>query len=101
MKLESYVAGHWHAGNGPAVALRDASTGDVIAEASSEGVDFEEVLTYSALDFLAGLHRSFNPTRLTLLGHRAARQKRINDGALLEFLDPTSEARCAMTSGTS
>jgi malate synthase len=52
------------------------------------------VLTYRALDFLAGVHRSFNPTRLTLLGHRAARQKRINDGALLEFLDPTSEARC-------
>jgi malate synthase len=54
---------------------------------------FEEVLSFEALDFLAGLHRVFNTTRLNLLANRAARQKRINDGARIEFLDPTSEAR--------
>ena len=47
MNLESYVSGRWHAARGPGVALRDASTGDLIAEASSAGVDFREVLTYA------------------------------------------------------
>ena len=40
MQLQSYLAGRWQAGSGRATALRDASTGDVIAETSSEGFDF-------------------------------------------------------------
>src|ERR1700677_5177505 len=47
MKLESYVCGHWHAADGQGVALRDASTGELIAEASSGGIDFEDVLIYA------------------------------------------------------
>jgi oxepin-CoA hydrolase/3-oxo-5,6-dehydrosuberyl-CoA semialdehyde dehydrogenase len=47
MKLESYVHGHWHAGDGQGVALRDASTGEFIAEASSGGIDFDHVLAYA------------------------------------------------------
>ena len=47
MKLESYVSGRWHTADGPGVALRDASTGESIAEASSGGIDFGEVLTYA------------------------------------------------------
>jgi oxepin-CoA hydrolase/3-oxo-5,6-dehydrosuberyl-CoA semialdehyde dehydrogenase len=47
MKLESYVSGRWHAADGRGVALRDASTGETIAEASSDGIDFGEVLTYA------------------------------------------------------
>jgi oxepin-CoA hydrolase/3-oxo-5,6-dehydrosuberyl-CoA semialdehyde dehydrogenase len=47
MKLESYVCGHWHAADGQGVALRDASTGELIAEASSGGIDFEDVLSYA------------------------------------------------------
>ena len=47
MKLESYVCGHWHAADGQGVALRDASTGEFIAEASSSGVDFDAVLRYA------------------------------------------------------
>ena len=47
MKLESYVSGRWHAADGPGAALRDASTGELIAEASSGGIDFGEVLTYA------------------------------------------------------
>ena len=47
MNLESYVSGRWQAGRGAGVALRDASTGDLIAEASSAGIDFREVLTYA------------------------------------------------------
>jgi oxepin-CoA hydrolase/3-oxo-5,6-dehydrosuberyl-CoA semialdehyde dehydrogenase len=40
MQLQSYLAGRWQAGGGRATALRDASTGDVVAETSSEGLDF-------------------------------------------------------------
>ena len=47
MRLESYVSGRWHAARGQSVALRDASTGDLVAEASSAGIDFGEVLTYA------------------------------------------------------
>ena len=47
MRLESYVSGRWHLARGQGVALRDASTGDLVAEASSAGIDFREVLTYA------------------------------------------------------
>ncbi len=47
MRLESYVCGHWHVAGGRGVALRDASTGDLIAEASSEGIDFGAALSYA------------------------------------------------------
>ena len=47
MRLESYVSGRWHLARGQGVALRDASTGDLVAEASSAGIDFDEVLTYA------------------------------------------------------
>jgi oxepin-CoA hydrolase / 3-oxo-5,6-dehydrosuberyl-CoA semialdehyde dehydrogenase len=47
MKLESYVQGRWAAGHGPGVALKDASTGAPIAEASSAGIDFNGVLDYA------------------------------------------------------
>ncbi len=47
MRLESYVSGRWHAARGQGVALRDASTGELVAEASSAGIDFGEVLSYA------------------------------------------------------
>jgi oxepin-CoA hydrolase/3-oxo-5,6-dehydrosuberyl-CoA semialdehyde dehydrogenase len=47
MKLESYVSGRWHAARGSGVASRDASTGNLVAEVSSAGIDFEAVLTYA------------------------------------------------------
>jgi oxepin-CoA hydrolase/3-oxo-5,6-dehydrosuberyl-CoA semialdehyde dehydrogenase len=47
MRLESYVAGRWHRAQGQGVALLDASTGELVAEASSAGIDFGEVLTYA------------------------------------------------------
>src|SRR5260370_9530183 len=39
MNLQSYVCGHWHSGGGQGVAMRDATTGELIATASSSGVD--------------------------------------------------------------
>ncbi len=47
MRLESYVGGKWQAGTGRATVLRDASTGEPVAEADSGGIDFASVLAYA------------------------------------------------------
>jgi len=47
MNLQSYVCGQWHSGSGEGAVLRDATTGDVIAMASSSGVDFAAVLDHA------------------------------------------------------
>jgi oxepin-CoA hydrolase / 3-oxo-5,6-dehydrosuberyl-CoA semialdehyde dehydrogenase len=47
MQLQSYVQGRWHSGERDAQQLRDATTGMVIAEASSAGIDFRAVLEYA------------------------------------------------------
>jgi oxepin-CoA hydrolase/3-oxo-5,6-dehydrosuberyl-CoA semialdehyde dehydrogenase len=47
MKLKSYICGRWHEGTGEGTLLRDATTGAVIAQASTDGVDFRAVLDYA------------------------------------------------------
>ncbi|MBX5459701.1 MAG: phenylacetic acid degradation bifunctional protein PaaZ [Steroidobacteraceae bacterium] len=47
MRLKSYVCGQWHEGGREATLLRDATTGAVIAEASTEGIDFQRVLAHA------------------------------------------------------
>jgi oxepin-CoA hydrolase/3-oxo-5,6-dehydrosuberyl-CoA semialdehyde dehydrogenase len=47
MQLKSYVAGQWRAGTGEGQLLRDATTGQVVAEASSTGINFESALRYA------------------------------------------------------
>lgn len=47
MKLGNYVQGSWKEGLGSFAPLHDASTGAVIAEASTEGIDFGEMLGYA------------------------------------------------------
>jgi oxepin-CoA hydrolase/3-oxo-5,6-dehydrosuberyl-CoA semialdehyde dehydrogenase len=47
MQLKSYVQGRWFAGEGEAQQLRDATTGQVIASASSSGIDFRATLRYA------------------------------------------------------
>ena len=47
MQLESFSAGSWQAGRGEGVALRDATTGAVIARAGSEGLDEAAMLNYA------------------------------------------------------
>ena len=47
MTLQSYVCGAWVSGRGNGVAMRDATTGEVIAQASSDGVDFAAVLQHA------------------------------------------------------
>lgn len=45
-KLGNYVAGHWVTGQGEGTPLFDAVTGEIIANASTEGLDFGAILTY-------------------------------------------------------
>src|SRR5271165_1062889 len=47
MNLQSYVCGAWHTGREEGAAMRDATTGDVIAHASSAGIDFAAVLDHA------------------------------------------------------
>ena len=44
MQLQSFVAGKWQTGAGNFVTLRDATTDEVIATASAEGVDYRSML---------------------------------------------------------
>jgi oxepin-CoA hydrolase / 3-oxo-5,6-dehydrosuberyl-CoA semialdehyde dehydrogenase len=47
MQLKSFVQGRWQASDRNAVALRDATTGEVIAQSSAEGIDFAAVLEHA------------------------------------------------------
>ena len=47
MQLASFLAGRWQAGVGPSTALRDATTGEVIANASSEWLDVAAALDHA------------------------------------------------------
>ena len=47
MQLKSFIQGRWHAGDGDAVILRDATTGEVIAQASAGGIDFRATLEHA------------------------------------------------------
>ena len=47
MQLPSYVEGRWVSGAAGGALLRDATTGEVVAEASSAGIDFAAVLDYA------------------------------------------------------
>ena len=59
---------------------------------SVEG-DFAEILTPEALNFVADLHRRFNPEREERLRARALRQERLDHGELPEFLSETQNVR--------
>src|SRR5262245_27921357 len=47
MQLKSYVQGRWQGGQGEVQALRDATTGQVIAEVAASDIDFRAVLDYA------------------------------------------------------
>ena len=47
MKLKCYVQGRWVEGTDTGVTVRDATTGMVVAEVSSAGIDFAKVLDYA------------------------------------------------------
>jgi oxepin-CoA hydrolase/3-oxo-5,6-dehydrosuberyl-CoA semialdehyde dehydrogenase len=47
MQLQSFVAGQWLAGTHNLIALRDATTGAVVANASAEGLDYKAMLEHA------------------------------------------------------
>ncbi|MEE9438062.1 MAG: phenylacetic acid degradation bifunctional protein PaaZ [Saprospiraceae bacterium] len=46
MKLKNYALGNWIEGEGDGVPLYDAAKGEVIATATSKGLDFNEMMKY-------------------------------------------------------
>ncbi|CAG8727134.1 24094_t:CDS:2 [Cetraspora pellucida] len=52
-----------------------------------------QILTPGALEFLAKLHRAFNPVRKSLLQRRALRQQELDRGVLPDFLPETAHIR--------
>ena len=47
MQLQSFAAGKWHSGGGDGVALRDATTGVVVAHSSADGLEYRAMLEYA------------------------------------------------------
>ncbi len=47
MQLQSFIAGRWQSGAGSGVLLRDATTGEVIASASADGLDARAMLIHA------------------------------------------------------
>jgi malate synthase len=58
-----------------------------------DGHRFDEILTAEALGFVARLHREFDSTRRNLLAKRAERQKALDEGGTLDFLEETKGIR--------
>eukprot|EP00455_Lapot_gusevi_P032766 TRINITY_DN3573_c0_g1_i1.p1 TRINITY_DN3573_c0_g1~~TRINITY_DN3573_c0_g1_i1.p1 ORF type:complete len:561 (+),score=232.21 TRINITY_DN3573_c0_g1_i1:69-1685(+) len=54
---------------------------------------YSAILTRDALQFLAELHRSFDPTRLHLLKERERRQLELDSGKVPTFLESTANVR--------
>jgi oxepin-CoA hydrolase / 3-oxo-5,6-dehydrosuberyl-CoA semialdehyde dehydrogenase len=67
MQMQSFVAGRWQAGSGPGVSLKDATTGEVIAEASAAGIDGRAVLEHARSVGGAALRRLTFHERAALL----------------------------------
>ena len=62
----------------------------ILGPVSAEHAD---ILTPEAVQFLATLHRCFNPRRLALLAARQQRQQRLDQGELPDFLAHTAPIR--------
>ena len=54
---------------------------------------YEEIISEDALKFVQEIHERFNNTRLDLLNERKKRQKIIDDGGKLDFLNETKKIR--------
>ena len=67
--------------------------GDGVQVTAAVPVDAESILTPEALQFVADLHRRFNPTRHALLARRTKRQEELAAGGKLDFLTETQGIR--------
>jgi len=79
MKLKSYVLGRWIEGADAGVAVRDATTGAIVAQVSSAGIDFSQVLQYA--------RNTGGPALRALTFHERATRLKALGKKLLEFKD--------------
>ena len=56
---------------------------------------YNEIISDDALYFIQKIHEQFNSTRLELLNERKKRQKAIDNGHKLDFLNETKKIRDA------
>jgi len=56
---------------------------------------YSEIISDEALQFLQEIHEQFNSTRLELLNERKKKQKAIDNGHKLDFLNETKKIRDA------
>jgi len=61
----------------------------------ASGDRFDEILSTEALEFVAELHRRFDPRRKALLALRLERQAALQAGSTLDFLPETKDIRTA------
>ena len=54
---------------------------------------YNEIISDDALYFIQEIHEQFNSTRLELLNERKKRQKAIDNGDKLDFLNETKKIR--------
>src|SRR5262245_53599102 len=73
-----------------AVAKEIAQSIEIHADTSGA---FSQILTPQALEFVAKLHRRFEPRRQELLAARAQRQLEFDRGVLPDFLEKTKKIR--------
>src|SRR3954465_2312516 len=74
-------------------SVRNAEQSSPVEISGRVTTGFAEILTPEALEFIAKLHRRFEPRRQELLAKRAARQKEFDRGALPDFLAETKQIR--------
>src|SRR4051795_2858039 len=70
-----------------------AATVEGVEVRGPEVEGFDEVLTPEALEFVAALHREFEPVRQELLNARREAQSRRDEGELPDFLESTRSIR--------
>jgi len=70
-----------------------ASAADDVSISARIAPPFASILTDDALQFVARLHRKFEPRRQELLARRAQRQKEFDAGRLPDFLPETRKIR--------
>jgi oxepin-CoA hydrolase/3-oxo-5,6-dehydrosuberyl-CoA semialdehyde dehydrogenase len=47
MQLQSYACGQWFTGRDRGVAMRDATSGEIVGDASSTGLEFAAMLSHA------------------------------------------------------
>jgi oxepin-CoA hydrolase/3-oxo-5,6-dehydrosuberyl-CoA semialdehyde dehydrogenase len=88
MQLQNYVMGEWVTGAGPGVTLYHAVTGEPVAVASTEGIDFSAVLDYG--------RRTGGPALRRMTFHERARMLK----AMAQYLMSRKEEFYALSAAT-